>query len=514
MAEKFDLLTDVLEHIIQGVAMFDGARNLALWNQRYQDVLQLPPGHLKVGRPISELALYLARRGDYGEGDPEALAKARVEALWSGEEIQREITVPNESSISGENIYAVLTQVTENGALVVTYTDVTERNHAQRELRESQERFRDFAESSADWLWEMDADLRFTYMSGNVERVLGVAPEWHYGKTRQDLLGDDYDHELWDDHLRALRERRPFRDFTFYRVGDGVKPVWLSSSGIPIFDADGAFQGYRGTGSDISERKAVEAQLIQSDKLATLGTLAAGTAHEMNQPLNIIRLIVDSIRYENDTNTPSVEVDTGDLDEVVNQVLRMAEIIEQMKSLSRRDDQGAEPFMPTDALTNALSLVERQFSSTSLNFRNTIPASCGPVRGSSGQLQQVILNLVANAKYAVDARATKTPADEPFNGLISVSLIDERAANQVRVTVSDNGGGIDETVLKNIFDPFFTTKEVGEGTGLGLSVSRSIIETMGGQLDVSIEDEGTRFTITLPCIVDAAAPASSAQSTS
>jgi len=137
--------------------------------------------------------------------------------------------------------------------------DVTARKHAEQAVRESQERFRDYAEASADWFWEMDADLRFTYMSENVERFIEVAPEWHYGKTREDLLGDDYDRDAWAEHLKALRERKPFRNFEYLRTGDGVEPVWLRASGVPVFAEDGAFLGYRGTGSDITEKKRVAA---------------------------------------------------------------------------------------------------------------------------------------------------------------------------------------------------------------------------------------------------------------
>ena len=133
-------------------------------------------------------------------------------------------------------------------------------------LRENEQRFRDYTEASSDWVWEMNADLRFTYVSGNVERTLGVAPEWHYGKTREDLLGDDYDRDAWAKHVEALREHRPFRNFEFFRIRDGVDPVWVRSSGVPLFAEDGAFLGYRGTGSDITERMRVEEELRRAEE--------------------------------------------------------------------------------------------------------------------------------------------------------------------------------------------------------------------------------------------------------
>ena len=145
-------------------------------------------------------------------------------------------------------------------------TDISERTEFAENLKASEERFRDFAESAADWFWEMDTDLRFTYMSPNVERVVGVPAAWHYGKTRKDLLGDDYDRDVWDQHLQTLEAHQPFRDFTYFRVGEGVEPKWLSASGRPKFGADGEFLGYRGTGRDVSDSKQREIAIRDSEK--------------------------------------------------------------------------------------------------------------------------------------------------------------------------------------------------------------------------------------------------------
>ena len=146
-------------------------------------------------------------------------------------------------------------------------TDITERKRTEEALRGSQNRFRDFAEASADWLWEMDADLRFTYVSPNVERLLGLPPEWHYGKTRAELQGEDLSPESWAAHLRVLEDRQPFRDFVFSRDGRDLRPRWISISGIPVHDADGIFQGYRGVGSDVTERVRMETELRENQNL-------------------------------------------------------------------------------------------------------------------------------------------------------------------------------------------------------------------------------------------------------
>ena len=166
------------------------------------------------------------------------------------------------------------------GGYVTTYTDVTERKRAEGVLQQSEKRFRDFAESAADLFWEMDEDLRFTYCSPNAERVVGAPAEWYYGKTREELLGAGRDRKIWAAHLEDLAARRPFRDFTYHPVGKGIEPMWLRTSGVPVFDADGAFKGYRGTARDVTDTVETQQAVARSrDELRLLAdSLPTGVA--------------------------------------------------------------------------------------------------------------------------------------------------------------------------------------------------------------------------------------------
>ena len=136
-------------------------------------------------------------------------------------------------------------------------TDITDRVLMAQALADSEKRFRDFAAASSDWFWEMDADLRFTYVSEEIEGVTGKPPEWHYGKRREEVGIPDVSQEIWTRHLAALQARQPFKDFVYRRHG-GNGDVWLRISGTPVFGDDGRFVGYRGTGSDLTEQ--IEAQ--------------------------------------------------------------------------------------------------------------------------------------------------------------------------------------------------------------------------------------------------------------
>jgi signal transduction histidine kinase/CheY-like chemotaxis protein/sensor domain CHASE-containing protein len=149
---------------------------------------------------------------------------------------------------------------------------------ATRELIESRQRFADFAEASSDWRWEMGPDMRFTYLSGRVEVVTGIPAKYHYGKTREELSGESLDSEKWRDLTEAIRERRPFRNFEYHRVGPDGKTQYISTSGKPVFGEDGAFLGYRGTGTDVSDRNAAldRARVAEQRLLTAINALEDG----------------------------------------------------------------------------------------------------------------------------------------------------------------------------------------------------------------------------------------------
>ncbi|MCZ6607164.1 MAG: PAS domain-containing protein [Alphaproteobacteria bacterium] len=383
-------------------------------------------------------------------------------------------------------------------------TDITERKRTEEALRDSGQRFKDIVEAASDWFWEMDENLRFTFFSDRRQELYRCAPEHNIGMTRWEVAEADPDNdENWRQHRATLEAHKPFRDFEFVFTRKGGETAYNKISGRPVFDANGAFKGYRGAATEITEQKEAQAQLIQAAKLATLGEMASGIAHEINQPLSVVGMAAELSLMSMEEGEFDTDFVRRKLQTIVGQKERMAGIINHMRLFSRRDNAKLESFDPLQSVSGAVDLIAKQLEGSGIELEETLPATCRNVSGYPLQLEQVVLNLLKNAQDAVlgegRSAGSGTNADAPK---VRVSLVDYTRRERVVISVTDNGGGIPEKTLKRIFDPFFTTKKEGHGTGLGLSISYSIIDAMGGRLEAHNTKDGARFEITLPVSAD------------
>ncbi len=256
------------------------------------------------------------------------------------------------------------------------------------------------------------------------------------------------------------------------------------------------------------ELKIAQSQLVQSGKLASIGELAAGVAHELNQPLMVIRGYSQLIHRQMKKQRLEEKELSELLETIERNTKRMITIINHLRAFSRQSTAGFQTVDLNRVIEDAFLMIGEQLRLRGIHVIKNLDAAGALIHGDAHQLEQVFLNLLSNARDALSVTPTSYQRRRN-NRRITITTRSISDPATVEVLVSDNGSGIPAENLEAIFDPFFTTKEVGKGTGLGLSISYGIIQKHGGRIEVKeTGPDGTTFALTLPAIqVDAAAAA-------
>ena len=380
--------------------------------------------------------------------------------------------------------------------------EILERRQAEARVRASEERYIGFFNSLREGLFVVNVrpDGRFVFETINpaLAQATGLDPERLAGRTPWEVLPQDVAGAVSERYAECVAKGQPIEYEEMLLLPAGAR-TWHTSL-VPLRESDGRITHLLGSARDITERKRLQAELMQASKMATLGTLSAGIAHELNQPLNIIRMWSENALMRLRAGNADAARTEQTLDLIVDQTKRMALIITHMRAFSRADQSTMSDFDPAQSVRAAVELVEGQYALEDVMVEADLAEDVCEVHGNAVQLEQVVLNLLSNAHDAVRLRRQNEP--EP-PGLISVALTFDSLAGVATMTVMDNGGGIPADSIDRVFDPFFTTKEVGQGTGLGLSVSYGIVDAMGGNLTVrNVQREdgtvGACFTATIP----------------
>jgi PAS domain S-box-containing protein len=361
------------------------------------------------------------------------------------------------------------------------------------DLRESEQRFRDYAETASDWFWVTGPDHDFTYFSEHV--MFGFDWGKLIGKRRWDVAADfASEPEHWREHMATLERREPFRDFVYkVRRVDGSLG-FVSVSGKPVFAAEGRFSGYRGVARDITERQRAEealqkaqAELAHVTRVATLGELTASIAHEINQPLGaVVNNASACMRWLAAQNLEEARRSAA---LVIADGHRAGEIIGRIRALAKKAPLQKDWLDLNATIRDVLALARSEVQRRGVALETHLAGDMPLILGDRVQVQQVLLNLVMNAIEALSGVGA---------GPRELWVSSERvAATEVVIAVRDSGPGLDPQSLDRLFDAFYTTKS--HGLGLGLAISRRIIEAHGGRLWATAHaPQGAVFQFTLP----------------
>lgn len=351
-------------------------------------------------------------------------------------------------------------------------------------LRASEERFRSLVQNSTDCVSVTDREGLMTYISPSVERILGYTPDEFVGKFGFDFVHpDDLVAAAEAFKANGAKTSEPVRLELRALAKDGTWR-WLEVAITDLTD-DPAVNGLVANFHDVTERRAIESQLRQSQKMDAIGRLAGGIAHDFN---NILAVISNSASF--------LEADLGERDDLREDVveikeasLRASRLVRQLLTFARNEVVAPESIDLNDIVAETQKLLSRTIGEN-VELRSYEGDGLWRVQLDSNQAVQMIMNLVVNSRDAM-----------PFGGRVTIRTGNRtvRGKDHVLLQVSDNGSGIPEDVKQSIFEPFFTTKPAGSGTGLGLSTVFGIVQSGGGWIDVDTEvGKGTTFSIYLP----------------
>jgi|CXWL01.1.fsa_nt_gi PAS domain S-box-containing protein len=365
------------------------------------------------------------------------------------------------------------------GKVVVSHIDITARKRAEMAYRESEERFQAFMNHSPAVAWMKGDDGRYVYVSMPFETWLGRSAHDILGKTDRELWPAVVARQLQENDAVVLNSDETIERTEMMPGPQGEPKEWLALN-FPVRDAAGR-RYVGGVAIDVTEHKHLEAQLRRAERLAELGTMASGMAHEIGTPMNVILGRAEYLieRTGEDATKKSLRT-------IVSQVERITKLMNQLLAFARRRPLERRPLDLRQTVRDALDIFLERLARAQVVVETNFDEECAQVYADADHMSQVLINLVGNAIHAM-----------PDGGTLRIEL--GSSHRRVHLTVSDTGQGIAPESVGRIFEPFFTTKEAGKGTGLGLTVVKGILEEHHGTIDVaSTLGSGTTFTVSLP----------------
>ena len=477
------MLQSIIELANDGILVFDERFGIAYANPTISQITGYPPARI-AEMTVTDLL---------GAESRSLLEETLSHPERRGEKACRAIRFQTASGeIRDAEICIVLAPPPDDTRVYAYVRDITDERRIGKELRDANEFFRNLISSSVDGIIAAD-------MKGNIF-IFNQGAENLTGYTAEEVIGNIHITKLYPpgvagEIMKKLRSPEyggigKLNPSQLNLVGKNGEEIPFQLSASLIYDGTGKEIASVGIFTDLRMRLAMERkfqqahlQLLSSEKLASLGKLAAGIAHEINNPLGGI-LIYSSLMLD---ALPENDAKRQDLARIVQETGRCTEIVKSLLEFARQGEPTMEAVDINRAITDGLFFLENQALFHNIRIIKNLDPSLPCALGNAGQLKQVFMNIIVNAAEAMRGSGTLT---------ISTAL--DRERNSIAIAFTDTGEGIPEENLSRIFDPFFTTKEIGKGTGLGLSTSYGIIEGHGSKIEVQSKvGEGTTFTISL-----------------
>lgn len=379
--------------------------------------------------------------------------------------------------------------------VVGTMQDVTDRNRAEAELRRTSKLLNSVVNGTTDAIFVKDRDGKYLLLNEAGAQIIG--------KPVEKIVGND-DHSWADPEVARQIRERDLKVMTSGRE-ETEEEVWnlagvtrtLLTTKVPYRSPQGDIIGVLGISRDITDRKRLEAQFQQAQKMEAVGLLAGGIAHDFNNLLTVINGYSEHLLKE----MPESDLRMTDIEAIRDAGERAAELTAQLLAFSRKS-MIVPKTLDLHALIENIGRMLPRLIGEDVHFVTIFKPGPARIRADAGQIEQVLVNLAVNARDAmprggrlsIDTAEVMIPQDEP-------SAQNLRPGQYIRVRVSDTGRGMPPEVQTRIFEPFFTTKEEGKGTGLGLATVFGIVTQAGGNISVTSQvDRGTTFTILLPMV--------------
>ena len=370
--------------------------------------------------------------------------------------------------------------------------DITHHKELEEELERSEKKYRDIFNNIRNPIFVLDADtLEILDCNNSVQVIYGYSRNEIFGKSFLTLLPEKEKGRIKGE----LKTTSMINQVKQIRKGGEIifVDLWASPSNYTEKDV------LLVTTSDITQRLETEQQLIQASKMATLGEMATGVAHELNQPLAVIktasRFFMKKVAKREKIKDEILQTLSEEIDSHVD---RAARIIKHMRQFGRKSDLKLDQIQINDVLEKSFEIFSRQLSARGIEVLWEIDSNLPLIRADAGRLEQVFINLLINARDAIDEKWSTNPSQGSEKKILLQTRFED---GRVVAAVQDTGTGIAESIKDKVFEPFFTTKDPGKGTGLGLSISYRIVHDLGGKISVvSPEGEGTRFLVSFPAI--------------